>query len=267
MLRNISKLEYSAFAAVLIIIFFSGVIIVLSCMGLHDGTVSFADKRWGPTFPAFFNSLAVIALAYSCQMNVFPIWSELENPTPARMNIVNIAAMCLSSILYIMVGIFGYIKFPETSSNGGNVLQALPQTTFYIVLRCFFVFAILFHYPVVAYAFRLGIEEIFFSAYKFNWLRHTIETIMILCFTLFCAIKLPNLTDVFGLTGALAAFPICFTIPAFCYVRLVYYGSENLKTTRFMLIHLVLPIIVMIFSTIAMIVGIVTSVKTLIQKY
>jgi len=144
MLRNISKLEYSSFAAVAIIVFFTGVIIVMGCEGLANHTADFHDKNWHPmVFKDFFNALPVLALAFTCQMNVFPIWSELHNPTVERMNKINFASMSLSSALYILTGFFGYIMYPD---NKENILIVIPQSTFYVVLRIFFILAISLYY-------------------------------------------------------------------------------------------------------------------------
>lgn len=49
------------------------------------------------------------------------------------MNIVNVISMGLSGLLYICVGLFGFVCFPETSKHGGNVLVSLPKTPFYTV--------------------------------------------------------------------------------------------------------------------------------------
>jgi len=271
MLPNISKLEYSSFAAVAIIIFFTGTIIVIGVKGLRDGTATpFKDLNWYPrNFDDFFNSLPVLALAFTCQMNVFPIRAELHNNTLKRMNIVNFASMVLSGLLYFLVGFFGYIIFPAAT---GNILESLPSDTFNTVLRCFFVVAILFHYPVVHFAFRSTLEEVLFAQYdKPNWIRHTIETVVVISLTLVWAIQFPNLQDVFSLTGAVASFPICFILPAFCYMKLVHFKfadepvdcscGEIKKKLR----HLLLPGFVLIMGFVVMVIAVYTSVLQLIK--
>eukprot|EP01127_Copromyxa_protea_P004477 TRINITY_DN14338_c0_g1_i1.p1 TRINITY_DN14338_c0_g1~~TRINITY_DN14338_c0_g1_i1.p1 ORF type:complete len:445 (+),score=66.43 TRINITY_DN14338_c0_g1_i1:178-1335(+) len=271
MLRNISKLEYSAFAAVIIIIFFTGVIMVLSIQELIQGKITFKTVPWYPTdFNKFFNALPVIALAFTCQMNIFPIWSELHNPTLRRMNIVNISSITLSGALYFLVGLFGFVLYPNTSNEGGNILQSLPSTPFYTAVRAFFVAAILFHYPVVHFTFRGTIEKVIFANYKFNWIRHTIETILVLSATLVWSIEFPSLGDVFSLTGSLAAFPICFIIPALCYIRLVIFKYADtpidctLKNFMGNMKKIIFPMLVIVFGTIAMVIGIYTSIVQLI---
>ncbi len=86
------------------------------------------------------------------------------------------------------------------------------------VVRGFFVFAILFHYPVVHFTFRSTIEKVIFANYDFNWIRHTIETIVIISATLIWSILFPSLQDVFSLTGGIVGelswrfrFPCCFS--------------------------------------------------------
>jgi len=239
-------------------------------------TIQWDSLHWGPvTAVGFFNALPVIAVAYTCQFNVFPIWSELEKPTLKRMGTVAMISMCLSSFLYITAGFFGYIVFPNTSQTGGNVLVSLDSTTFNTVLRCFFVVAILFHYPVVHFSFREIIEKVIFARYEWNPVRHTLETIITICFTLGLAIKIPSLTDVFGLTGAVASFPICFILPMICYIRLVILSEMENGERRLLPVsresvlkkwnYLVVPSFVAVLMVIIMCIAIVTSILQLIK--
>lgn len=55
-----------------------------------------------------------------------------------------------------------------------------------------FIVAILFHYPVVHYAFRNSLEETVFKTYPFSWIRHTLITIMVISGSLALAV-LPKL--------------------------------------------------------------------------
>jgi len=109
-----------------------------------------------------------------------------------------------------------------TGETGGNIINALPETVFNTILRALFCIAILFHYPVLHFGMRNSIEKTFFADQPFSWVRQTIETVLIMGTTLIFAIVVPSLSKVIGLTGSLAAFPVCFILPAYFYIRSCY---------------------------------------------
>ncbi len=73
--------------------------------------------------------------------------------------------------------------------------------------------------------------------------------------------------------GSLAAFPICFIIPATCYIRLVLFKHAPVpvdcswNNIRRLWKQLLAPMIVIVIGTIAMCVGIVTSIQQLIHDF
>eukprot|EP01127_Copromyxa_protea_P012004 TRINITY_DN3083_c0_g1_i1.p1 TRINITY_DN3083_c0_g1~~TRINITY_DN3083_c0_g1_i1.p1 ORF type:complete len:291 (-),score=23.55 TRINITY_DN3083_c0_g1_i1:422-1294(-) len=114
MLRNISKLEYSSFVAILIVIVFTGVIMVKSITKIHAGEVNWQELKYASfAVGDVFETLPILALAYACQTNILIIQSELAEPTSRRMNFVNIAGNLVSATMYILMGFFWIRVVPE----------------------------------------------------------------------------------------------------------------------------------------------------------
>lgn len=231
MLRNISKLEYSSFIAVFLIAFFTFVIATWGVIEWARGevpwntTIYFGFPPGGvnkhpSVLDSIFNVLPTITLAYGCQPNVFSIRSELSNPNKVRTNIFNILTNFLTFGLYLLMGFFGYLCYPDQIPYDGNIINAIPSNVFGTVLRSLFLVAILFHFPCVHYAVRNTIEVTFFSQYGFSWIRHTVMTVTVIGLSMIIAIEIPSLEKVFSLTGSIAAFPVSFIIPAIAYIRL-----------------------------------------------
>jgi amino acid permease len=240
MLKNISKLEYSAFLAVFLIAFFTFVVVVWGIMGIAKGEVEwnttiylgFPPAGNGPNgHPTVMNSifsvLPTITLTYGCQPNVFSIRNELSNNNKQRTNYVNLITNGLCLFLYFLMGFFGYLCYPDQQPYQGNIINAIPSNIFGSVLRALFIIAILFHFPCVHFAIRNTIEVTFFEKYGFSWIRHTVMTIVMICAAMFVSIEIPSLGKVFPLTGSLAAFPVSFIIPALAYIRLVVLKKSN----------------------------------------
>lgn len=185
----------------------------------------------------FFQALPIVGLAYACQPVLFPMWQALVRPTVSRLNTANVGGITLCCVLYVLVGIAAYLAFGtslKAEDNHGNVFYSFPNDNiFFSIVRLLFGVAIMFHYPLVHFAFRVSIEQLVFpksKGYTFSWIRHTLETVVVVGVTLVLAILLTNLGSIFGLTGAIAAFPFCFILPGFFYLRL--FGGLGRFSTR-----------------------------------
>lgn len=163
MFRDISLLESTSILAVFII---GSFVIIISVLGIRRwsmGVIQWSDIRFFNFAPKdLFAATPTVSLAYTCQTSVFPIWKELENPRKSRMNLVQIIATCIAFTLYAVAGVFGYILQPEDTP--GNFLEGLPdKQIFYLVVKLVFAVAIMFHYPVVHYAFRNSHRDCYYS--------------------------------------------------------------------------------------------------------
>jgi len=233
LVRNISKLEYSSLAAVVIIGGFTFIVIIIGCKQIIWDRVNWplvTNVEYSAA--SIFAATPIVSLAYTCQMSIFPIWNELRNPTVNRMNIVQMTATIFSGILYCIMGFFGYImSAPKTP---GNIILFLPSDqVFFLIIRIAFGFAIVFHYPVVHFAFRNSLEVTLFSNYKFSYVRHVLETLLVMAASAILAIFLKDLSKVFDLTGSIAAYPIDFIFPAICYAKVAFYDDNEEEETFF----------------------------------
>ena len=85
------------------------------------GTDALADQVANILFPTrkatdFLKAIPVITLAFSCQFNVPPIFSELQEKSLEKMDSIIFRASMAWCFIYITIGIAGTLAFPETSS-------------------------------------------------------------------------------------------------------------------------------------------------------
>lgn len=65
-----------------------------------------------------FGSIPVITFAFAMHLQMFPLWVELRQPTSLRMHLAVGVAFMICTVVYLIVGIFGYLTFFHlTSSN------------------------------------------------------------------------------------------------------------------------------------------------------
>jgi len=230
LLRNIATLDRTSVIAVCIASFFCSVIFIRGCIALAEGKVNW-DKIVLYDFSfSFFKALSILSLAYACQSVLYPTWKELKDPTLPRMSIIIKLAMFICGLIYFLVSLFGYLTYDVNTQ--GNIFQSLSQNTLDQTLRILYSICILFHYPLIHYGIRTSLEERLFKGRDFSIIRHVIETTVVVILSILVAIALPDLSDVFSLTGALTAFPISFIFPTAFYLKIQpFFGGDDEKAS------------------------------------
>ena len=92
--------------------------------------------------PALISSLPVYIFAFTCAQNLFSIYNELKQNTPARINRVIGISIGSSAIIYEIIGLLGYLTFGNTVSS--NVLESYHHSTLVAICRLGIVMYFLF---------------------------------------------------------------------------------------------------------------------------
>jgi len=146
------------------------------------------------------------------------------------MSIIIRIAMFVCGLIYFLVSLFGYLTYDVNTK--GNIFQSLSENTLDQTLRILYSICILFHYPLIHYGIRTSLEERLFKGRDFSIIRHVIETTVVVILSILVAIALPDLSDVFSLTGALTAFPISFIFPTAFYLKIQpFFGGDDEKAS------------------------------------
>jgi amino acid permease len=121
-----------------------------------------ADTDTEVTWKSVIKAMPVIMFAFTCQVNVFSIYEELEAPSLNRMSKVSNGAMHLASFAYLFMGIFGYLDFGSTVQ--GNVLMnyCLKESKDPLMIAAFvcIVITIVMAYPLNIFPCRFTVEVI-----------------------------------------------------------------------------------------------------------
>lgn len=93
-----NALRYTSFLALFFIASF-----VLFVIGNGADVVATRGSKHTDPFSInakIFSVLPSISFAFVCHMNVFPIYQELKNPTPAKMQVVSKVSMGVALVRY-----------------------------------------------------------------------------------------------------------------------------------------------------------------------
>lgn len=120
-----------------------------------------------------FSTFSIIVFAYTGHQNMFSIINEAANNSLASMSrLINFAVIC-SSVLFILVGLTGYLTFGDKI--GGNVILLYPDSWLTTVGRVAIVFMVIFLFPLMLHPARISVNNIYFWV-RTNLLNNSTET-------------------------------------------------------------------------------------------
>jgi amino acid permease len=108
------------------------------------------------------NALPIMLFAFSCQLNVYSIQSELEVPTMARMSRIMKGAIAICLSVYLTIGVGGYIEFQTTTK--GNILLNYDPAAEPVMLIPFLgiTLTVLMAFPMNIFPCRYTLNELVF---------------------------------------------------------------------------------------------------------
>lgn len=126
--RDLTALRYFSLFSVIVMLFVcfavvfrgitsSEVLTGKNPYNLDDFTVELIGFDWS-TFP---KSATLVIFAFTCHVNIFPVFSELYNPSYRRMSKALSRAIAACVSVYSLVSIFGYLTFLQSTE--GNIIN------------------------------------------------------------------------------------------------------------------------------------------------
>lgn len=99
-------------------------------------------------------------MALSCQMQLFEVFESLPVPSAEKMNDIVKNALNICTIVYILVGVFGYVAFCDHLE--GNILLSFSSTLMSAVIKLGFVFSVAFSFPLVIFPCRASLSSLLY---------------------------------------------------------------------------------------------------------
>lgn len=149
--RTFDALKHAGVVALGIVLFLVAAVIAYAhawldpCEGRHENT---CQGEW-ETFtdvPRTFQQLPIFIFSFTCQQNIFPIVNEITNRTMKRLAIVNVTAIVIALLVYLVVATEGYNTYG--SKLRGDLLLSYPKTHIVTTLRICVAALLVLHYPL-----------------------------------------------------------------------------------------------------------------------
>uniref|UniRef100_A0A7S1F3M5 Amino acid transporter transmembrane domain-containing protein n=1 Tax=Noctiluca scintillans TaxID=2966 RepID=A0A7S1F3M5_NOCSC len=191
-------------------------------------------------------AVPIMMLSLGCQVQVPPVYGDLDQRSLPRMTLVLVAVGVACFLIYLSVALFGLAAISGLNNDGspvpGNALDAFSsRDKSAFAMRAFMGLAMTMVYPLLCVPCRSTVDHLFFGgggrskrSTRAN-VRHTVETLAIVCFTFALATAEQNFAKIFGFTGATAGTLICYVLPLTSYLcirtRQSDHDRENTRVT------------------------------------
>uniref|UniRef100_A0AAQ4RG92 Amino acid transporter transmembrane domain-containing protein n=1 Tax=Gasterosteus aculeatus aculeatus TaxID=481459 RepID=A0AAQ4RG92_GASAC len=193
--------------------------------------ISFVMYDFGLYKPLAY-TIPILAFAFVCHPEVLPIYTELSNPTKRRMQSIGNISILGMFVMYSFTATFGYLTFYENTE--AELLHTYskvdPLDTLILCVRVAVLVAVALTVPVVLFPIRRALLQLLFPGRPFHWLRHIAIAMILLFVVNLLVILVPNIRDIFGITGATTAPSLIFILPGLFYIRIIPIDQEPLNS-------------------------------------
>jgi amino acid permease len=235
--RSINALRYSSLFGVLCSVYLSlAVFFVFYCDKemVPDPAQNFKDAElFTLSFTGVVSSFPFIIFAYMYQVNIPMIYTELERRNAKQMSKVLIFGTVGAVVLYIIVGVWGYVTFTnnptvtaEEALKDANILQApYPNSVTPILIGNFALFfAIATAAPLIILPAKDTVEEIVAKGNPERRLspkENMLTTFLLVLTSYLLACVIPSISDAMTLVGSTTNPAVGFILPIIFYWKAI----------------------------------------------
>ena len=225
--EKVNTLRFTSFFGVLAICY---LVVATVTNSVRDAVDRGIANTWGapdrvlvaPTFSDVIQSAPIIMFAFTCQVNVFSIYDELERASVRRMARVTNYGILLCFAVYGLMGTMGYLNFGAATQ--GNVLinYCIAQTRSGVEIAAFVCMAltITMAFPLLVFPCRYTLDVMLFAKREPSRLRSGLLTFGISGTALVLGLFVRKINVVFQLLGGTTSAFVCFVLPAMFAVKL-----------------------------------------------
>eukprot|EP01006_Ploeotia_vitrea_P013939 TRINITY_DN36678_c0_g1_i1.p1 TRINITY_DN36678_c0_g1~~TRINITY_DN36678_c0_g1_i1.p1 ORF type:complete len:448 (-),score=11.24 TRINITY_DN36678_c0_g1_i1:108-1451(-) len=215
MFREVNSLRFTSFVGVIAMAYLVLATIIFSLRNHSTKNPNGVDM--GRFDVGLFQSLPIMLFSYTCQVNVFQIYDELDKRTPEKMSLLTCGSVAISFSIYLFMGFFGYLAFGNATQ--GNILNNFSFWNSDVMVMLVFVaitIAILVAFPLVIYPLRTSFCVMLVGEPEMQSLsKHFSLTLVLSSSTLVAALFVPGINIVFQFLGSLTSSLLCFLFPSY----------------------------------------------------
>ncbi|KAK9913815.1 hypothetical protein M0R45_037623 [Rubus argutus] len=265
LLRRVDSLRHTSAISILLAVVFvaisSAMAIYALCKGKAHKLRLFPDFGNQVSISDLFTSIPVIVTSFGFHVNVHPIRAELGEPSDMRLASRISLLICVA--IYFSIGFFGYLLFGDSimsdmlvnfDQNSGSTFGQILN----VIVRSSYAIHLLLVFPVMNFSLRANIDELLFPnkpVLAESTSRFLILTCVLLSFSYFVAIVIPNIWYFFQFMGSTTVVCLSFIFPG----ALILRDGHGISTTKDKIIAVVVIVLAVVTSSLAISTSLYTS--------
>ncbi|KAE8646432.1 hypothetical protein Csa_016083 [Cucumis sativus] len=238
-LNKIDSLSLTSAASVALAVVFVIVACAIALIKLVEGKIE--PPRMSPDFgskQAILDLLVVVPImtnAYVCHFNVPPIYNELEERSPQKMNTVGRVTTVICIVVYALTAISGYLLFgndteSDVLTNFDRDLGIRFSSALNYIVRIGYILHLVLVFPVIHFSLRQTVDTLIFEGsapLSESRNRSLTLTIVLLALIYIGSTMIPNIWTAFKFTGATTAVSLGFIFPSIIALKLSKKGGQG----------------------------------------
>lgn len=253
LLKDLRALSKASAFCMLFYVTFSIYVVLNSIPNLVSGNWYKKVNFWRSE--GFFQCLPIFSFAFGCQTQLFITYDSLSEPSLKRMDSIVSAAVNMCTVLYLLVGFFGYIAYSDVTELSGDIINHFEESSICDCIKLCFVISIAVSIPLIVFPCRASMHTLLFPLQhkddlpghgKIPELHFKLITVAIMFVSMVTAILIPNIEFVLGLNGATTGSLICYIFPALFFINIMSDSPDKKSIGK---IVLVAGLTILILST------------------
>lgn len=217
-------------------------------------------------------NMPIFAMSLSCQTQLFELFDHSflnfeDYDVVPKLNRVVRRAVHLCSVVYVSIGVFGYVAFHDVSF-GGNILSFLPASIISTAMKVAFVATVAVSLPLCLFPCRTSLFSLLIksnrdssrsslmnefvlsptSGHHMSDKHFRFLTVVLIVFTVSISVMVPRIEFVLSIIGSTTGTIICFILPGHVYSRLTRKNTTERVLARFVT---VVGVFILIICTLA----------------
>lgn len=183
-------------------------------------------------------AISVFFTCFCAHVNIPQMTGELKFPSKSKfsnklkkMDRVNCIAFIACSLIYLFVGLCGYLAF-GANTKGSLLSNFTDMKVWYLdIVKIAYALVALFSYPVLSFSPLVSIDKMLFKNERTD-LRRILEALIWSVLCLIVALAIPELNVIFALTGSLCGGALLLIFPALFYIYINKREKAKEQTSR-----------------------------------
>lgn len=261
LLRRVDSLSsFSALSFVVYLLLVAKLVSQTSISLLTGGTeqsVSHKFVWWDAGH--LLENMPIFAMSLSCQTQLFELFDHSflnfeDYDVVPKLNRVVRRAVHLCSLVYVSIGLFGYVAFHDVQF-GGNILSFLPASLISTAMKLAFVATVAVSLPLCLFPCRTSLFSLLIksnkdssrsslmnefvlspSAHHMSDRHFRFLTVLLIVFTVSISVVVPRIEFVLSIIGSTTGTIICFILPGHVYSQLMRKNTTERVLARFVIV-------------------------------